>query len=91
MAAITILVAIITFISSLKDNKRIFLISGILTTILGPIGFLISRVIISKDYILHKELINSNNFTLGVFSVTMLVCLIMGIVNTSISISKKSA
>ncbi|MDC4242087.1 hypothetical protein NE398_18285 [Clostridium tertium] len=89
IAAITILVSIITFISSLKNNKKIFLISSIAAIILGPVGFFISRILISKDYLLHKELINSNNFALGVFAVTMLLCFIMGIVNTSLSLIKK--
>lgn len=89
IAVITILVSIITFISSLKNNKKIFLISSIVAIILGPVGFFISRILISKDYLFHKELINSNNFALGVFAVTMLLCFIMGIVNTSLSLIKK--
>lgn len=89
ISAITILLAIITFISALKNNKKLFLISSIVTIILGPAGFLISRIVISKDYLIHKELINSNNFALGAFAITMLVCLIMGIVNLLLSLNKK--
>lgn len=87
-SVITIVLGVITFISSLKESKILFLITSVICIVFGPVAFLFSRKVISIDYSIHRELINSHDFSLAIFAITILVCLIMGIVNLSISLIK---
>ncbi|KEH91686.1 hypothetical protein Z962_p0063 (plasmid) [Clostridium botulinum C/D str. BKT12695] len=85
-----IIVAIVIFISGLKENKVIFCITSIVMIVLSFILFGLFMNANSNDMKLHQQLLNNHDTANKIGFLTLVMTLILGIVNTILGFMKKT-